>query len=228
MKVLVIIPMYNSSKFISECIQSILSQDVKMRIIVVDDASTDDSIKVAKSFKEVEVIRNSINKGTYYSINLGLSLASTDSSWTHFLIHGSDDISHKGRFVKQLSMFNSNTLAIGCFFQRKDFHGGKLHPINEKSNESQLIFLRKVFTSIGYYDSERAGCDTEYKTRLLIAHPNSIRNVDSVLLTAYSHSNNLTKRIPLGGTIRKAYVNSFKRKHNTMKLKNEYYVDFNK
>lgn len=46
----IIIPMYNSEKYIEKCIESILNNLYKnFEIIVVDDGSTDDSIKIVKN-----------------------------------------------------------------------------------------------------------------------------------------------------------------------------------
>ena len=45
----IIIPMYNSEKYIEKCIESILNNLYKnFEIIVIDDGSTDDSIKIVK------------------------------------------------------------------------------------------------------------------------------------------------------------------------------------
>ena len=47
----VIIPMYNTEKYISECLQSLLNQTLQnIEVIVVDDCSTDNSLAVAENF----------------------------------------------------------------------------------------------------------------------------------------------------------------------------------
>ena len=47
----IITPSYNSSKFIEECIKSVISQTYKdWEMIIVDDCSTDDSIKVISKY----------------------------------------------------------------------------------------------------------------------------------------------------------------------------------
>ena len=47
----VIIPMYNTEKYISECLQSLLNQTLEnIEVIVVDDCSSDNSLAVAENF----------------------------------------------------------------------------------------------------------------------------------------------------------------------------------
>ena len=47
----IVIPMYNSEKYIGECLDSILAQTfTDYEVIVVDDCSTDDSRAVVQSY----------------------------------------------------------------------------------------------------------------------------------------------------------------------------------
>ena len=49
----VIIPVYNSEKFIRRCINSILKQTYQeFEVIVIDDGSTDSTSKILESFSE--------------------------------------------------------------------------------------------------------------------------------------------------------------------------------
>ena len=226
-KVLVIIPVYNGSVFLNETIASIKSQNgVKVEIIVIDDCSTDSSYCLANKIAGISVYRNEKNMGNYYSCNKMLKLAIADPSWSHYTFHGADDVSYPNRFIRQLSLFDSLTLAVGCQFVRVDYKTKRKYPVNPKTNESQLIFSRKVIDLIGYRDNGRAGCDTEYKKRLLLAAPNSIKNVDSILMSAYFHENNLTRKFPIGGEYRKRYINEFTQKHQRMKQERNFYQDF--
>ena len=53
MKISVIIPVFNSEKYLAVCLESLLIQTFKdFEIIVVDDCSTDDSCAIAESFLE--------------------------------------------------------------------------------------------------------------------------------------------------------------------------------
>ena len=48
----VIIPMYNSAKFISQTLESLLYQTMKdFEVVVVDDCSSDNSVEVVESFE---------------------------------------------------------------------------------------------------------------------------------------------------------------------------------
>lgn len=83
MLVSVIIPNYNYSKYILQCIQSVLNSDVnqdEIEIIVVDDSSSDDSVKVIEEIMkfsnfQIKLIKNEINLGLTLSRNRGISYA---------------------------------------------------------------------------------------------------------------------------------------------------------
>ena len=61
-KISVIIPCFNHEKFIGRCLRSILDQSLNKKdyeVIVVDDGSSDNSLKIIKSFGNlVKVIIN--------------------------------------------------------------------------------------------------------------------------------------------------------------------------
>ena len=49
MRLSVIVPMYNERSTIRECLQRVLDAPFDKEIIVVDDASTDDSVRVVET-----------------------------------------------------------------------------------------------------------------------------------------------------------------------------------
>ena len=62
----VVVPMYNAEKFLSLCIESILNQTFKnFELILIDDCSTDDTLKIAESFDDprIKILRNEKNLG---------------------------------------------------------------------------------------------------------------------------------------------------------------------
>jgi glycosyltransferase involved in cell wall biosynthesis len=227
-KVIVIMPAYNASRFIRESISSILNQrGVDVNLMVIDDASTDDTYSIAKSIRGIKIIRNTKNMGNYYSANLGLNtMLKSGFNPDYYLFHGADDVSNQSRFIKQISKFKDGILAVGCRYERVDFITRRKYPTNPVTNESMLIFKKEVADIIGYRENGRAGCDTEYKKRLLIARPGSISSIDEVLLTAYLHDSNLTKKIPIGGSYRKNYVASFTARHKILEKTRNFYIPF--
>lgn len=64
----VIIPTYNVERYISRCLDSVLSQSYKnIEVVIVDDASTDQSLAIAKQYQSlhsnIRIIRHEQNKG---------------------------------------------------------------------------------------------------------------------------------------------------------------------
>ena len=78
----VIIPMFNSAKFISQTLESLLYQTMKdFEVVVIDDCSTDNSVEVVESFSKrfggrLQVVKFAKNTGTPgFPRNVGIQLA---------------------------------------------------------------------------------------------------------------------------------------------------------
>ena len=76
-KISVIVPIYNSEKYISNCIDSILSQEYKdFELLLINDGSTDNTINIINSYNDGRIkIYNQENKGAGSARNLGLKYA---------------------------------------------------------------------------------------------------------------------------------------------------------
>lgn len=74
----IVVIAYNREKYIHECMNSILSQEIAKEIICIDDCSTDNTYNIlqeyTKKYKEVAVYQNKENSGTVFSRYRGLSL----------------------------------------------------------------------------------------------------------------------------------------------------------
>jgi glycosyltransferase involved in cell wall biosynthesis len=76
----VIIPVYNSERFLEKTIKSIINQTYKkIEIIVVNDGSTDSSLKIIKNFSKDIIIIDQKNQGLAGALNSGL--AKSQGSW---------------------------------------------------------------------------------------------------------------------------------------------------
>lgn len=78
MKISIITVTYNSAAFIEHCMSSVIQQTYKdVEYIVIDGKSTDGTISIVKSFKDVVYISERDN-GIYDAINKGIALATGD------------------------------------------------------------------------------------------------------------------------------------------------------
>ncbi len=82
MKVSVIVPVYNTEKYLEKCLDSIVNQTYKdIEIIVINDGSTDNSFKIINKYvdKYPNIVYKEItNHGQGYARNLGIKLSSGD------------------------------------------------------------------------------------------------------------------------------------------------------
>ena len=113
-KVSLILPVHNSQQYLEECLQSINDQIYKnFALIIVDDGSKDNSIKIIESFIEstkisVKFIKNTVSKGVSVSRNLGLSVV--DTPFVTFM--DSDDIISPFHILNLVRGINSNDVVL--------------------------------------------------------------------------------------------------------------------
>lgn len=124
MRLSIILPVYNVSKWLGRCVASIRNQGLTAEdyeIIAVNDGSTDDSMAVLTAFQEKEaesgqplapwVIINQENMGLSAARNAGLKAAHGTYVW----FVDSDDYLEPGCLKKLLDKAESNRLDVLCF-----------------------------------------------------------------------------------------------------------------
>ena len=83
----VIVPVYNTEKYIGNCLDSLLEQDIdkeKYEIICINDGSTDDSLSVLQKYADNYdniLLIDKPNEGVSVSRNLGLDKAKGRYVW---------------------------------------------------------------------------------------------------------------------------------------------------
>lgn len=101
MKVSVLVPVYNSEKFLAETLSSILNQDYRdMEVVILDDGSTDSSPFIISSFSKdqrVKVVRRE-NEG----IGSGRNRLLKEAGGDYVLFVDSDDILSSPSFISRL------------------------------------------------------------------------------------------------------------------------------
>ena len=108
----ILVPTYNRSRFIGDCIENMQHQTYpNIKIIVYDDGSTDDTVKIARSFGNIEVIAGITHKGVSYARNSLLDACTTKfAAW-----QDSDDLSNIHRIEEQYNVMQSTkNVLLGC------------------------------------------------------------------------------------------------------------------
>lgn len=105
----IIMPAYNSEKYIGKAIDSVLKQTYSdYELIVIDDCSTDNTYKIiqtkAKEDMRIHIYQNTENVGVSKTRNRAVSLA--NGEWIAFL--DSDDIWTEDKLEKQAAFINRN------------------------------------------------------------------------------------------------------------------------
>ena len=96
----VIMPSWNTGRFIAESIQSVINQTYhNWELIIVDDCSTDNTDEVVMSFSDsrIKYLKNEKNLGAAFSRNRAMREARGE--WLAFL--DSDDLWRKNKLEKQ-------------------------------------------------------------------------------------------------------------------------------
>lgn len=144
-KVSVIIPMHNSSKYILECVDSVINQTYKnLEIILIDDKSTDDTLKKVLSVndKRIKLIKFKKNEGAAKARNKGIEEATGD----YICFLDSDDYWVKEKIEKQVDFIKDKAFIYSKYLYLRN---GKTHVANvpKSLTYNQLLRNSAIFTS---------------------------------------------------------------------------------
>jgi glycosyltransferase involved in cell wall biosynthesis len=138
----VIMPVFNSERYIKDSIGSILNQThINLKLLIIDDNSTDDTINIIRNFDDSRIklyINN--NYGLVESLKFGVNKVESE-----FMARmDSDDISHPRRLEKQLQiLLETDSDICGCSFQTIDSSSIIMQqykvPINKKDIYLSLV-----------------------------------------------------------------------------------------
>lgn len=146
----VIMPAYNCGRYIAKAVESVKRQEVEWELIIIDDASTDDTeskLAVYKEDKRIHYIRNHKNQGVAKSRNRGCNCAKGE--YIAFL--DADDWWKKGKLKKQLEKIIVLD-EVFCFTGRElfDQNGkskGKIIKAKERIHYADLLKTNSIACS---------------------------------------------------------------------------------
>jgi glycosyltransferase involved in cell wall biosynthesis len=198
----VVVPVYNSERYLGETLQSIYNQDYQpIEVIVIDDGSTDSSDKIAKSFKNVQYIYQT-NQGPSAARNTGINIS--QGEFIAFL--DSDDMWMPDKLRLQISYLLSHPgVAFVVAHRRMHIEQGIKKPLWYKEDifqedsvcfgASAMVAWSSTFKEVGLYNpSYRFGENAEWLTR---AKDAGVRYeiLPETLLISRVHDKNLTHQL---------------------------------
>ena len=147
----IVIPLFNKHEYISETLTSVLNQTyTHIEVIVVNDGSTDGSVKVAESFWDPRLrIVHQENSGVEAARNFGFQLA--NGQFITFL--DADDLIHPTKIEKQVDRFlsNQNLVLLGTFAKLIDtknrFFGTIIPPATDMELRLEMMFANQFVCS---------------------------------------------------------------------------------
>ena len=147
-KISVIVPVYNSGKYLKRCIDSILSQSYNdFELILVNDGSTDRSGEICKGFKDPRIrYFEQNNKGVSSARNVGIK----ECRGEYITFADSDDILMQDYLMRLVSMQKKyGTDIVICTFSDRDEDGKCVDVYSPEWSRNKLIRgskARAVFT----------------------------------------------------------------------------------
>ena len=158
----IVIPCYNSGKFIRETLDSILAQTYPhWEALIVDDCSTDDSVAIVEEYAKRDarfrLYRNEKNSGAAYTRNVALKAA--QGKWVAFL--DSDDVWFPEKLEKQIGFMNEKGYAFSytdyCRMEEDSTERGEVIIGPKKISKAKMFCYNYLGCLTVMYDREKVG-----------------------------------------------------------------------
>lgn len=171
-RVTVLLPVYNAARYVGQAVHSVLSQTfADFELIVVDDASSDESPRIVQSFDDprIRFVRNDRNLGLTPTLNRGLALARGE----FVARQDADDLSAPTRLEHQVAFLSSNAAVavVGSWYtkigENGELLGDRTLPTADAGIRwamlsycpmvhSAAMFRRDAIVALGGYDERFA------------------------------------------------------------------------
>jgi glycosyltransferase involved in cell wall biosynthesis len=202
----VIIPAFNRAHTLPKALDSVLSQTLKPReIIVVDDGSTDETNAVLANYPGLCIISQD-NRGVSAARNMGIEKAGGD--WIAFL--DSDDEWLSDKLEKQWDAICNDDKLICHTEEIWIRNGQRVNPMKKHKkfggiiyerclplcviSPSSVMIHRSVFKDVGVFDESLEVCE-DYDLWLRICAKYSVLFIDEPLIVKYGgHEDQLSRK----------------------------------
>lgn len=111
----IVVPVFNGERYLRESLESILAQTFpRTEILVMDDASTDDSPGIVASYRDkVDSYRQPRNRGIYGNVNDGIAMARGD----YIAVYHADDVYQPHIVEREVAFLERHPEAGAVFCQ---------------------------------------------------------------------------------------------------------------
>lgn len=200
----VVLCVYNREDFLAEAMTSILTQTLDdLELIVVDNASTDASPEIARSFadRRIRYIHNEINGGHAFSLDRGIA----EAHGQYVALMDSDDVSLPERLERQVAFLEANpnvalcggwVETFGAYVETRRFPADpeelKVHLLAACPLSTPTIMLRQATTSGRRFTAQGFELAHDYAYWVDVALEKPIANFPGVVLRYRVHSGQLT------------------------------------
>lgn len=203
--VTILMCVFNGSEYIRAAIESVLNQTYQnFELIIIDDASTDDTWQIISDFVEcsqqIKAIRSSVNQGAGVALNKGLQVASGQ----YITRQDSDDVMLPDRLAEQIFYLERfpEIGAVGTNVIFIDPQGNEIGPssfpltdaaIQEALPDSMcfcgptVLIRRECFEKAGFYFVEEFATSQDYDICLRLSEVTKLANLERQLYLYRQH-----------------------------------------
>ncbi|QUA54039.1 glycosyltransferase family 2 protein [Aristaeella lactis] len=164
-KVSVIMSAYNAQAFIREAVDSILNQTMgDFELLVTDDCSTDDTLKILKSYHDDRLIVIENNKQQGLTANLNSMIERSSGEYIARL--DADDVSDLSRLEKQVIVLDSNPdIFMVCSYVKAigNRSGINKPPLKHDDIAATLLFFNPITHSSVMFRNDGTKYNINYK-----------------------------------------------------------------
>ena len=114
MSIYTIIVTFNGSEWIGKCIESLLQNSIKTKIIIIDNGSSDGTQDIIKSYSSVLFIQSETNLGFGKANNIGINIATENGAEYIFLLN-QDTYVEANTIGKLIDVMESDKKRQGSF-----------------------------------------------------------------------------------------------------------------
>ena len=195
----IIVPVKNGEKYLKEAIEGIQKQGMNLEIIVVNDASTDQTAQIASELGCI-VVNHKKSRGQVVAKNTGLQ----NARGTYVIFHDGDDVMNEHALQILYDTLEADPSVSAVMGKVKDFISPDCENPSEQAKiikpeayyglfTGAVLMQRKIFDQIGLFDENiHTGEIIEWKNKMQTHHL-AIKTIDVVTTNRRVHDHNFGK-----------------------------------